>query len=138
MTSQENPAAERFHKLHREGLLVLPNAWDAGSARLIESLGAKAIATPSAGVAWAHGDPDGDTLPWPLLRATVADIVRAVRVPVSADVEGGYSNDPAAVGEMVAAVIEAGAIGINIEDGSGAPELLCAKIERAKNAGERL
>jgi len=138
MTSQESTAAERFHHLHREGLLVLPNAWDAGSARLIESLGAKAIATTSAGVAWSHGFPDGDTLPWPLLRATVADIARAVRVPVSADVEGGYSNDPAAVGETVAAVIEAGAIGINIEDGSGAPELLCAKIERAKNAGERL
>ena len=138
MTSQENPAAERFHRLHREGLLVLPNAWDAGSARLIESLGAKAIATTSAGVAWSHGYPDGDTLPWPLLRATVADIARAVRVPVSADVEGGYSNDPAAVGETVAAVIEAGAVGINIEDGSGAPELLGAKIEQAKNAGERL
>jgi len=138
MTSQENPAAERFHHLHREGLLVLPNAWDAGSARLIESLGAKAIATTSAGVAWSHGFPDGDTLPWPLLRATVADIARAVRVPVSADVEGGYSNDPAAVGETVAAVIDAGAIGINIEDGAGDSELLCAKIERAKNAGERL
>jgi 2-methylisocitrate lyase-like PEP mutase family enzyme len=138
MTSQENPAAERFRRLHSEGLLVLPNAWDAGSARLIESLGAKAIATTSAGVAWSHGYPDGDTLPLPLLRATVADIARAVRVPVSTDVEGGYSNDPAAVGETVAAVIEAGAVGINIEDGSGATDLLCAKIERAKNAAERL
>ncbi len=132
MTSQENPAAERFRRLHSEGLLVLPNAWDAGSARLIESLGAKAIATTSAGVAWSHGYPDGDTLPLPLLRTTVADIARAVRVPVSADVEGGYSNDPVAVGETVAAVIEAGAVGINIEDGSGAVDLLV----RQDRAGE--
>ena len=122
----------------RSGLLLLPNAWDGGSARLIESLGAKAVATTSAGVAWSHGYADGDLLPPPLLLATVADIARVIRVPLSVDVEGGYSSDPAAVGETVAAVIEAGAVGINIEDGSGAPDLLCAKIERAKSAGARL
>ena len=66
--------------------------------------------------------------------ATVADIARVVKVPLTVDVEGGYSGDAAAVGETVAAVIEAGAVGINIEDGAGDPDLLCAKIERAKEA----
>jgi 2-methylisocitrate lyase-like PEP mutase family enzyme len=138
MTPRQNQAADDFRRLHERGLLLLPNAWDAGSARLIESRGAKALATTSAGVAWSHGYPDGDRLPLSLLRATVADIARVVRVPVTADVEGGYSDDPAAVGETVAAVIEAGAVGINIEDGAGAPDLLCAKIERARAAGVRL
>ncbi len=127
-----------FRQLHDEGLLLLANAWDAGSARLIESLGAKALATTSAGVAWSHGYADGDLLPVRLLIATVADIARTIRVPLSVDVEGGYSSDPAAVGEAVAAVIDAGAVGINIEDGTEAPDLLCAKIERVKGVGARL
>ena len=138
MTSRQRDPGNRFHELHREGLLLLPNAWDAGSARLVESLGAKAIATTSAGVAWSHGYPDGDFLPVPRLSATVAEITRVVSVPVSTDIEGGYSNDPAVVGETVAAVVGAGAVGINIEDGTREPDLLCAKIERAKEAGLRL
>jgi 2-methylisocitrate lyase-like PEP mutase family enzyme len=121
-----------------QGLLVLANAWDAGSARLIESLGAKALATTSAGVAWSHGYADGDLLPVPLLSATVKEIIRVASVPLTVDIEGGYSSDPSAVGEVVAGLIDAGAVGINIEDGTGTPELLCAKIERAKNAGVRL
>jgi 2-methylisocitrate lyase-like PEP mutase family enzyme len=127
-----------FRRLHEKGLLVLPNAWDAGSARLIESRGAGAIATSSAAVAWSHGFADGDRLPVPLLIATVAGIVRVVKVPVSVDVEGGYAQDPEAVGEAVARMIEAGAAGINIEDGAGTPDLLCAKIERARGAAHRL
>ncbi len=130
--------ATHFRQLHASGLLVLPNAWDAGSARLIERLGAKAIATSSAAVAWSHGYPDGDRLPIPLLTATVTAIARAVRVPLSVDVEGGYSTEPLAVGEAVARVIDAGAVGINLEDGSGAPELLCAKIDAAKRSAARL
>jgi 2-methylisocitrate lyase-like PEP mutase family enzyme len=126
-----------FHQLH-EGPqpLLLPNAWDAGSARLMESLGAKAVATTSAGVAWTHGYPDGDVLPVRILVATVAAIARAIRVPLTVDVEGGYSDDPAAVEETVARVVEAGAVGINIEDGASTPDLLCLKIERAQRAGE--
>ncbi|MDQ5873446.1 MAG: isocitrate lyase/phosphoenolpyruvate mutase family protein [Acidobacteriota bacterium] len=138
MTSKRSDTARRFRELHQEGLLVLPNAWDAGSARLIEKLGAKAIATTSAGVAWSHGYADGDLLPVPLLAETVAEIARVVGVPVSADVEGGYSSDPASVGEVVAAVIDSGAVGINIEDGTGGADLLCAKVEEAKRAGVRL
>jgi 2-methylisocitrate lyase-like PEP mutase family enzyme len=137
-TLRQRDLAGRFHLLHREGLLLLPNAWDAGSARVIESLGAKAIATTSAGVAWSHGYADGDLLPVPRLAATVAEITRVVRVPVTADVEGGYSSDPASVGETVAAMVGAGAVGINLEDGTGEPDLLCAKIEQAKETGARL
>jgi len=126
----KNPdLATRFHELHRGAdVLVLANAWDAGTARLIESRGARAIATTSAAVAWSHGYPDGDALPVSLVIATTAAIARAVRVPVSVDIEAGYSDDPAAVGALVGALIEAGAVGINLEDGGGTPDLLCAKI----------
>jgi len=137
MTAQTQ-RAERFRHLHADGLLLLANAWDAGSARLIESLGAAAVATTSAGVAWAHGFADGDHLPVPRLIATVADIARAVRVPLSVDMEGGYSDDPDTVADHVAGVIEVGAVGINLEDGGGAPDALCAKIERIKRAAARL
>src|SRR5215470_8545192 len=99
-----------FRSLHGgPEILLLANAWDAGSAKLIESLGAKAIATSSAAVAWSHAYPDGDTLPTSLAIATVAAVVRAVRVPVSADIEGGYSSEPAAVGELAGRVVDAGA-----------------------------
>jgi 2-methylisocitrate lyase-like PEP mutase family enzyme len=136
MTAKAETAAT-FHRLH-EGPepLLLPNAWDAGSARLMESLGAKAVATTSAGVAWTHGYPDGDVLPVRMLVSSVAAIARAIRVPLTVDVESGYSDDPPAVEETVARVVEAGAVGINIEDGAGAPDLLCLKIERARRAGE--
>jgi len=136
--SAQAQQADHFHSLHRDGLLLLANAWDAGTARLIESLGAKAVATTSAGVAWSHGYPDGDLLPVRRLVATVADIVRVIRVPLTVDVEGGYSDDPAAVAETVAGLIDVGAVGINLEDGGGDPELLCAKIEHIKRASARL
>lgn len=138
MTSQDPLPSDAFRRLHAEGLLVLANAWDAGSARVIESLGARAIATTSAAVAWSHGYADGDLLPVPLLVATVAGIARVVSAPLTVDIEGGYSSDAAAVGDVVAGVIDAGAVGINIEDGAGAPDLLCAKIESAKRSGARL
>jgi 2-methylisocitrate lyase-like PEP mutase family enzyme len=137
-TARDPTAAREFHRLHTQGLLVLANAWDAGSARLIESLGARATATSSAAVAWSHGCADGDLLPVSWLVRTVAAISRVVSTPITVDVEGGYSNDPGAVGETVARVVDAGAVGINIEDGLSAPDQLCAKIEQAKGAGVRL
>jgi 2-methylisocitrate lyase-like PEP mutase family enzyme len=138
MMSAKADLAATFHRLHQgPDLLRLANGWDAGTVRLMESLGAKAVATTSAGVAWAHGYPDGDALPIRLLVATVADISRAIRVPLTVDMEGGYGETPAAVGESVAAVIEAGGVGINIEDGSAPPDLLAAKIAAAKQAGKR-
>lgn len=121
--------AQTFHDLHRgPGLLRLANAWDPGSARLIESLGAPAIATTSAAVAWAHGYPDGDALPPALVVATAAAIVRAVRIPVSVDFEGGFSSDPGEVAALAAQLVDTGVVGINLEDGGGTPELLAQKI----------
>lgn len=123
---------EVFRNLHADGLLVLANAWDAGTARLIESLGASAVATTSAGMAWSHGHADGDRLPVQRLLATVEDILDAVRVPLSVDIEGGYTSEPAAVGELVVRLAGMGVAGINLEDGSGTPDLLCAKIDAIK------
>jgi 2-methylisocitrate lyase-like PEP mutase family enzyme len=127
-----------FHDLHApDRLLVLANAWDAGSARLVEDCGAPAIATTSAGLAWARGYPDGDALPVAVLAAAIAEITRVVRIPVSADVEGGYAADAAGAGETVARVLDAGAVGINLEDGTESPDVLCAKIEAARRAAAR-
>ena len=130
--------AARFHALHADGLLRLPNAWDAGSARLAQAAGARAIATSSAAVAWAHGWPDGDLLPVELLLQTTRAIAGATELPVTIDIEGGYSDEPARVGELVSAVLQAGAVGINIEDGSKDPALLCAKIAAARAAATRV
>jgi 2-methylisocitrate lyase-like PEP mutase family enzyme len=128
--------ATAFHALHAEGLLLLANAWDPGSARLAQAAGACAIATSSAAVAWANGWPDGDALPVDLLLQVVSGIVSAVDLPVTADIEAGYSDDPARVGELVGRVIDAGVVGINIEDGAGDPALLCSKISAARAAAD--
>jgi 2-methylisocitrate lyase-like PEP mutase family enzyme len=98
----------------------------------MESVGAPAIATTSAGVAWAAGYPDGDKLPIAELARVAAAITRVARIPLSIDFEGGYADDPAAVGENIRPILDAGAVGINIEDGSGSPDLLAAKIERIR------
>lgn len=112
--------ATTFHRLHTTPALVLPNAWDAGSARLIEHAGVRAIATTSAGVAWAHGRRDGQALSRAEVVETIRSIVKAVGVPVSADIESGYGQGtPDDIAETVEAVVDAGAVGINIEDGSG-------------------
>ena len=131
-------SANTFRALHYDNeLLLLPNAWDPGSARLIESLGAKAIATTSAGLAWSRGYPDGDALPIEQLFTATRDIARVIRVPLSIDIEGGYSDDPAVVAQVLSGIIDAGAVGINIEDGAGSPDLLCAKIEAARCSATR-
>jgi 2-methylisocitrate lyase-like PEP mutase family enzyme len=120
---------QRFRNLHRgSGILLLPNAWDGVSARLMESLGAKAIATTSAAVAWAHGYPDGNALPVDQLIAATRDIARVIRVPLTIDIEAGYSKDPAEVTRLADRLVAVGAVGINIEDGAGSPDLLCRKI----------
>jgi 2-methylisocitrate lyase-like PEP mutase family enzyme len=120
---------QQFRNLHRGAtLLLLPNAWDAVTARLIESLGAKAIATTSAGLAWSRGYPDGNALPEENLIAAIRDIARVIRVPLSVDIEVGCSDVPVAVARLVARLLEMGIVGINIEDGAGCPDLLCWKI----------
>jgi 2-methylisocitrate lyase-like PEP mutase family enzyme len=129
-------AAQRFHALHQD-FLILPNAWDAASARLIERAGAAAIATSSAAVAWAHGYADGHDLPIAKLIATAEEIARVVSVPITVDAEGGYADDPREVGENVVALIGAGAVGINLEDGRDPHDLHARKIEAARAAAER-
>jgi 2-methylisocitrate lyase-like PEP mutase family enzyme len=129
--------AGEFRALHESGLLILPNAWDAGSARIVEDAGAKAIATSSAAVAWSHGYPDGEAVPPEAVLATVREVARVVGVPVSADVEAGYAPDAATAGSFAARVVDAGAVGVNVEDGTGSPDLLAAKIGRMKAAAAK-
>src|SRR5260370_28893679 len=117
--------AEIFHCLHKQkDILILPNAWDAGSAKLIEDAGAKAIATSSAGVAWALGYPDGDVLPPRMLTDLTARITNVIRIPLSVDFEGGYTKNPAKVAENLKPIIDPGAVGINSEACEDSSELL--------------
>jgi 2-methylisocitrate lyase-like PEP mutase family enzyme len=127
--------AENFRRLHAP-TLVLPNAWDAASARLIEQAGAKAIATGSAGVSWALGYRDG-TMPRDDAIEAVRRIVRVVQVPVTADIESGYGD----VAATVKAIVKSGAVGINLEDSPGEngqplvdPDVHAARISAAREA----
>ena len=109
--------AERLRRLHRaEAVLVLPNAWDASSARIFEESGFPAVATTSAGIAWALGYPDGERLGRDEMAEVTARVASAVSVPVSADVEAGYGATPEAAAKTARAVIRAGAVGLNLED----------------------
>ncbi|MBF4606536.1 isocitrate lyase/PEP mutase family protein [Curtobacterium sp. VKM Ac-1393] len=139
MNHTTTAAATRFHSLHRdpEQPLVLANAWDVASARLIEAAGAPAIATTSAGVAWSLGRPDGNVLSREEALGAITRITAAVSVPVTVDIEGGYADDADGVERTVDAVLEAGAVGINIEDGASAPSELVDRIAAARRAGER-
>lgn len=109
--------ARLFRSLHRAGQpLVLPNAWDAASAAVVADAGAAAVATTSAGVAWALGFGDGGLLDRERGLAAIARITAVVDLPVSADIEDGYADDPAGVAETVRGVLAAGAVGVNLED----------------------
>src|ERR1700691_5389553 len=108
--------AEAFRAMHdRSRILVLPNAWDAMSARVIEDAGARAIATTSAGVAFSVGYPDGEAIPLDEMVAAIARIARVVTIPVTADIESGFAHDAREVAETVRRVIDAGAVGFNLE-----------------------
>lgn len=139
--------AQQFLAMHERGdgaPLVLPNAWDAMSARLVEEAGAHAIATTSAGISWALGYPDGQGAPREAMLAMVAAIVRAVRIPVTADVESGYgAGEPTDIADTVRGVLAAGAVGINLEDApgrNGAPlldaEFQAERIRAAREAAQ--
>ena len=128
--------AERLRALHRGGqILVLPNAWDAASARLFAAEGFPAIGTTSAGVAASLGYRDGGVAPPREMIEAVARIVRSVNVPVSADIEHAYGTTPDAVAEVVLRVIAAGAVGVNIEDCvPGASDLVPLTLQTDKIA----
>ncbi|CAN5166209.1 isocitrate lyase/phosphoenolpyruvate mutase family protein [soil metagenome] len=131
-------AVDTFHALHAgPDVLVIPNAWDAASAALMEDAGASAVATSSAAVAWARGYADGDALPVAALIDVIAGIARVVSVPLTADIEGGYTDDLAELAETLKAVVGAGAVGINLEDGRRDPALHARKIETARTAAEQ-
>ncbi|HEY6210426.1 MAG TPA: isocitrate lyase/phosphoenolpyruvate mutase family protein, partial [Gemmatimonadales bacterium] len=117
--------AEAFRRLHAgPGVFVLPNVWDVVTARLVETAGFPALATTSAGVAWALGYPDGERISRDEMLAVVGRIARNVRVPVTADMEAGYGTAPEAAAETARRTIAAGAIGLNLEDGADDGSLL--------------
>jgi 2-methylisocitrate lyase-like PEP mutase family enzyme len=120
-----------FRQLHRLGLLVLPNAWDVASARIFEEAGFPAIATTSAGIAFSLGFPDGQQISREEMIARIARIVRAVNVPVTADVEWGYGSTPEEVVRTTRELIEAGAVGMNLEDTTGDANQPLLKLEDA-------
>lgn len=117
---RQNTLAEQFHRLHHTGnTLVLPNAWDCASAKIFEQAGFKAIATTSSGISWSCGYKDGEHIPPELMADVVERIAAAVNVPVTADIEAGYySDDFDRLSKFIATIIDAGAVGINLEDSS--------------------
>jgi 2-methylisocitrate lyase-like PEP mutase family enzyme len=113
-----NDRIAAFHELHSSGCFVMPNPWDAGSARALEQLGFKALATTSAGLAWTLGRADTQVTLQEML-AHLRAVVDAVQVPVNADLEGGFAVDPQQVGENVGRAVDTGIAGLSIEDSSG-------------------
>ena len=134
---------DAFHRLHESGCFVMPNPWDAGTARALEQLGFPALATTSAGFAWTLGRPDnGVTLEEAL--AHLRQIAAAVSVPVNADFERGYAHDPERVAAHVTAAVATGIAGLSIEDSTGDPdsplydlELAVDRIRAAREAIDR-
>jgi 2-methylisocitrate lyase-like PEP mutase family enzyme len=123
MTKAEQAAkAEAFRALHRAPpLLLMANAWDAVTARLFEAEGYAAVATTSGGVSWAIGYADGEAAPWAEVVGQTARIARAVKVPVTADIEAGFGATPEAVARSIGDIIGAGVVGVNLEDGIAGP-----------------
>ena len=138
--------AIQFRQLHRgPEVLVLPNAWDVASARIFEDAGFPAIATTSAGIAFSLGYPDGQRIPREEMMARIARIARAVRVPVTADVEWGYGSTPEDAAKTARELIQAGVCGMNLEDASGRSdqplsslELAVGKIKAAREAAVQM
>ena len=117
---QKADALRALH--HTSKVLVLPNVWDVASARIIEDAGFPALATTSAGIAFSLGFPDGQRISRKEMMAQVARIARAVKVSVTADAEAGYGDRPEDAAQTAREVIEAGAVGMNFEDGTDDPE----------------
>ncbi|MGB6307530.1 MAG: isocitrate lyase/phosphoenolpyruvate mutase family protein [Steroidobacteraceae bacterium] len=107
-----------FHRLHESGCFVIPNPWDVGSARFLQGLGFKALATTSSGFAWSHGHRDGG-----MSRDRVLDhlteMVEATDLPINADFESGFAPDAAGVADSVRLAVESGVAGLSIEDSTG-------------------
>lgn len=145
MTSSLALRAARFRDQNSAGRLLLPNAWDAASARIFEEAGFTAIGTTSAGIAYAEGHRDAEQIDRDAMVRAIAKIVKAVSVPVTADIEGGYGPSPDDVAQTVDDVLDVGAAGVNLEDTAhygGTAALLgvdeqCERIAAARDAATR-
>ena len=134
----QTDSAEVFASLHKAGdPLLLANAWDVASAVAVQAAGARAIATTSAGVAWSLGVPDAGGLDAHRAAAVIGRIAGAVSVPVSADIEAGYGDSPDAVAITMAAVVRAGAVGVNLEDRRDGASLFAAAQQAERLAAAR-
>ena len=109
-----------FRRLHETGCFVLPNPWDIGSARYLQGLGFKAIASTSAGFAFTQGLPDG-AVTRDMMLAHLRELSEAADIPLNADFEGGYADEPKGVAESVALCVDTGVAGLSIEDSTGDP-----------------
>lgn len=146
MADERKSKAEVFRALHRgPKILLLPNAWDVASARIFEEAGFPALATTSAGIAFALGYPDGQRITREEMLLVVARIASSVRVPVTADVEAAYGATAEAAELTAAGVVQAGAVGMNLEDRSDDPEhplvdlsLQLEKIKAVRATGEAI
>src|ERR1700693_6232322 len=135
--------AEAFRAMHRGArILLLPNAWDAASARVFGEAGFGAVATTSAGIAFTLGYPDGQRISRQEMLAVVGRIARALEVPVTADVEAGYGETPEDAVQTAREVAGTGAVGMNLEDATGDPQRplldLTLQVERVKAVRETL
>lgn len=135
---------DAFRELHlRDAAFVLPNAWDAASARLMERAGAAAVGTTSAGIAASLGWPDNERLPAEAFIAAVAGMARVVDLPLSVDIETGYFREPVAFRDFIRRLLDLGIAGVNIQDASGVDaELMdtaetCRRIKWIAATGER-
>ena len=146
MTSTPSPSAiaarrRAFRALHAAGCFVIPNPWDAGSARYLASLGFKALASTSSGFAWSHAHADG-AMPRDAVLAHLRAIVAATDLPVNADFESGYGADAPAVAESVRLAVAAGVAGLSIEDSTGDGERpihdLATAVARLRAAREAI
>jgi 2-methylisocitrate lyase-like PEP mutase family enzyme len=144
-TDTSTPAEKRrrFHELHRSGCFVIPNPWDAGSARYLQSLGFQALATTSSGFAWSQGRADGGVAREAVLGHLRA-MVEATDLPVNADFQAGFAHDPPGVAESVRLAVETGVAGLSIEDATGerakplyALEEAVARLRAARRAIDR-
>ncbi len=129
--SELRRAAESLRAMHHGEMLILPNAWDALSARVFAEAGCRAVATTSAGVSWSLGYPDGEHVPWQEFLGATRRMARALSVPLTVDFESGFSSTPAELAERVREVIRAGAAGINLEDSRDHDTHALLPLERA-------
>jgi len=144
-TISQKEKAEKFHELHHSGkMLILPNIWDALGALLLESLGYPAIATASASIAFSNGYNDGEIIPFNDLLMLLRRITTSVDLPVTADIERGYADTDIQLEENIKLLIDAGIVGINIEDTDSKTNTLqsieyqCNKIRLIKDVAGKM